>query len=256
MDPTSDWVGGYTNGALEFDGMNDYVALPNLNLNSDTMTVTLWLKSAANQNPYTGLVFRRTGDEDASGFGFGGGTNELGYHWNGQEWDWNSGLIVPNGQWVFAALVVEPMQATIYLDDYQSEQLSSATNSHASHTESFNSVAIGADLYAGGGRYFNGVLDEVTVWNYALSEAEIFYIAKGGEGGIYVPPESPANLYEDDVVNFKDFALFASRWLENCRQEKSWKGGGVLANAEVSWRLVFRERYVCTKSRYCLFVLL
>jgi len=217
MDPTNDWVGGYTNGALEFDGTNDHAALPNLNLNSNTLTITLWLKSNANQSPYAGLVFRRTGDEDASGFDFVGGTNRLGYHWNGAKWDWNSGLVVPNGLWMFTALVIEPTHATIYLYDPDAEDLSSATTSHASYTETLNGAVIGADLYSGGSRYFNGILDEVTIWNYALSESEIFNLANAGKGTIYVPPDSPANLYEDDAVDFKDFAVFASQWLDSCQ---------------------------------------
>ena len=181
------------------------------------MTITLWLKSNANQNPYSGLVFRRSSEEDASGFGFVGGTNRLGYHWNGAKWDWNSGLVVPNGQWVFTALVVEPTHATIYLYDPDSEDLSSATTSHASYSETLNGAVIGADLYSGGNRYFNGILDEVTIWNYALSESEIFNLANAGKGTIYVPPTSPANLYEDGAVDFKDFAVFASQWLDSCQ---------------------------------------
>jgi hypothetical protein len=172
MNTAAAWVGGRIDGAIRFDGLDDYVALPDMDLNTNTLTISLWLNSAAAQNSYTGLVFRRTQGEDATGFGFTSG-NQLGYHWNNTQWDWQSGLVVPNGRWVFAAIVFEPAQATVYLGDPQSGNLQSAVNSHDEYTEKFNSVAIGADTYFEGGRYFNGSIDEVTVWTEAVSAEQI-----------------------------------------------------------------------------------
>ncbi len=60
-------------------------------------------------------------------------------------------------------------------------------------------------------------VDDVRIYDYALSESEIRYLA--GER-IYVPLESPANLYDDEPmgskkVNLADFAILAGEWLEN-----------------------------------------
>jgi hypothetical protein len=42
---------------------------------------------------------------------------------------------------------------------------------------------------------------------------EVLYLAYDGDA--YIPPDSPANLYEDDVIDFKDYSILASEWLES-----------------------------------------
>jgi hypothetical protein len=78
---------------------------------------------------------------------------------------------------------------------------------------------------------FGGDLDEAYIFNRALTQAEIGYLADttpGGDGGLYVPVPSPANVYDGNEippyvgeqpqgqrsVNFKDFAIMANQWLE------------------------------------------
>jgi hypothetical protein len=66
---------------------------------------------------------------------------------------------------------------------------------------------------------FIGKIDDVRVYDAALSEAEIAHIATGGTG--YVPLRSIANLHDGEspeVVNFRDYAVIMSAWLE----EKLW----------------------------------
>ena len=68
-----------------------------------------------------------------------------------------------------------------------------------------------------GERHFDGRIDDVRIYDYALSDSEIRYLA--GER-IYVPLDSPANLYDDEPmgskkINLADFAILAGEWLEN-----------------------------------------
>ena len=42
-----------------------------------------------------------------------GNADELRYHWNDGYWDWDSGLVLPDAEWVFVALVLEPTRATM-----------------------------------------------------------------------------------------------------------------------------------------------
>jgi hypothetical protein len=84
------------------------------------------------------------------------------------------------GQWSFAALVVEPSKATIYL--YNTNSLTSATNTIPHTAEAWDGHAmIGYD----GGFYnfnFPGRIDEVAVFNYAFTPAQVLnlYNAAGG----------------------------------------------------------------------------
>ena len=57
--------------------------------------------------------------------------------------------------------------------------------------------------------YFPGRVDEVRIFNRVLSEAQIAWLA-----GHTSPLSIPADLYQDDVIDFKDFAVLADAWLE------------------------------------------
>jgi len=78
------------------------------------------------------------------------------------------------------------------------------------------SFHVGAGIFADGTPYeYFGKIDDFRVYDYALSNDEVLYIAN--DGLILVPPDSPANLCEDYVIDLKDFAHFASQWLRICR---------------------------------------
>jgi len=64
-------------------------------------------------------------------------------------------------------------------------------------------------------------IDDVRVYNYALSDENIAYIGTQGTG--YVPLSAVSNIYDVEpagqkAVNFKDFAELLTAWLE----EKLW----------------------------------
>ncbi len=156
------------NTAMKLNGATTFVSIPPLNLQSNTVTITGWVKRTGNAPANSGLVFSR-GGETVAGLHFGA-ANELRYTWNNAAFTWNSGLIPPDNQWTFVALVVEPSKATIYMNP--GTGLVSATNTVAHALEEFD-----ATLYLGqdpaGARFFNGSLDEVAIFNRALSPADI-----------------------------------------------------------------------------------
>ena len=68
----------------------------------------------------------------------------------------------------------------------------------------------------GNDRAFVGTIDDVRVYNYALSGDEVAYIATQTTG--YVPLNSRVNIYDEEprsekVVNFRDFAVLLNSWL-------------------------------------------
>jgi hypothetical protein len=68
---------------------------------------------------------------------------------------------------------------------------------------------------------FIGIIDDVRLYDYAISEAEVVWLASDGTG--YVPLASPTNLYDQEppdqqAVNFRDFAMLLESWLE----ERKW----------------------------------
>lgn len=151
--------------ALLLDGSGDYAAASSpLYLNSDTVTITAWIKWLGPQSSRAAVVFCRGGNTTA-GIGFDG--DRLSYHWNGSGWWWNSGLGIPQNEWAHLALVVEPTRVSVYLNGI------GAVDNTPRGAEEFDApLVIGVDPN-GGDRYFNGLIDEVCVYRRALSAGEI-----------------------------------------------------------------------------------
>jgi photosystem II stability/assembly factor-like uncharacterized protein len=142
----------------------DYVAFPALNLTTNTLTVTAWIKPDGIQPEYSAIFMH---DGETAGFNFRPGDNSLGYHWPGGQWWWNSGLIAPSGEWSHVAMVVEPTGVTLYVNGRGSKQ-------------SFTVPAVNFDSgnrlgnYKGwGGRFVKGSMEEVCVFDKSLTQDEV-----------------------------------------------------------------------------------
>jgi len=174
-----------TNSAAEFTNnvTNSWVTIPALNLNGNTVSITAWIYPIGSQADFTGLLFCRSGTTVA-GLNYGGSgsssTGTIGYTWNNlmSTWNWNSGLMPPANQWSFVALAVQPTQATVFL--FTTNGLQTATNVLIHAVQSFaGSGTIGEDTFSVS-RSFNGVIDEVAVFNYTLTAAQLQQLYANG----------------------------------------------------------------------------
>ena len=160
-----------TGYAASFNGTSANITLPPINLNSNVMTITAWVNRNGTQNAWSGILFGR--GTTADGFHFGT-ANELRYTWNNNAstYNFNSGLVVPNNQWTFVALVIEPTRARLFM--VTNGVLASATNNVANPAVlAFDgTTCIGQDS-SSSSRYFNGLLDEVQLFNQALTPAQL-----------------------------------------------------------------------------------
>jgi hypothetical protein len=171
-----------TNTAAQFaNGVNNsWLTLPALNLNTNTVTFTAWIYPIGSQAAYTGLVFCRSGGTVA-GVNYDSTGANLGYTWNNDSgsWGWSSGVAPPANQWSFVAVVVEPASTVVYLLNTNGAQ--SATNVLTQPNQAFAGAGtIGTDVYSSAARAFNGVLDEVAVFNDALTSAQIQQLYDNG----------------------------------------------------------------------------
>lgn len=142
----------------------DYVALPAINLNTNTLTITAWIKPDGIQPDYSAIFMH---DGQTAGFNFRPGDNSLGYHWPNGQWWWNSGLIAPSGEWSHVAMVVEPSGITLYLNGRGSKQ------SFAVPAVNFDSGNRLGNYKGWGSRFVKGSMDEVCIYNNALTQSEI-----------------------------------------------------------------------------------
>lgn len=150
-------------GAMDIATSPGYLRVDDMNFTTQTLTVTAWIKPDGIQPEYSGIWMN---DATAAGFNFRETNNTLGYHWPGGAWWWDSNLTVPENQWSYVALVVQPGSVTVYVNGV------SATHTTAIQSVTLDDIRIGS--YQGwSGRNYKGEIDEVCVWNRALSEDEI-----------------------------------------------------------------------------------
>ncbi len=186
---------GQFGNAVTLDGVDDFFYVSGLNIYSNTVTLTAWIKRNGTPSGWNGLIFSRA--NQAAGLNFGNST-ELRYHWNDGNWGWNSGLNVPNNTWTFVALVIEPSKATIYMNDGGTTQ--SAVNTATHNPDSFaGTTYIGRDVNAG--RFFNGSMDDVRIYDYSLTATQIEQIIAGGAADSPDPYDGKTDV-DDSVVSW------------------------------------------------------
>ena len=162
---------GLVRGALELDGHDDYVEVTSFNLTTNNITLIAWIDGWKSDD-WAGIVFSRGGN--ACGMHFGD-NNTLHYTWgnDSQTYGWDGGPEIPNvpGEWVMTAVVVEPEKATayVYSDSYG---LQHETNNILHNTQTLDALKLGWDNLDSN-RFLNGLIDEVRIYNRALSVEEI-----------------------------------------------------------------------------------
>ncbi len=183
------------------------------NLNTNTVTITAWIYPTSLQDNQSGIIFNRGGGSDVEGLNIStSGNSTLGYTWNndGGTTGWDSGLQPPVGQWSFVTLVVTPTNATISLMN---------TNGLLSSTHIFNHVVVpfGGTTMIGddsgtttGARTFIGAIDEVGVFNQALSPLQLQTIFTGASGVSVYPTTNSVALLTPSPIYPGQSAQFSS----------------------------------------------
>jgi hypothetical protein len=195
MDPATDWVAGQIGGALDFDGLDDYVNLgigSSLNFgSSEPFTVAAWVKTTED---YGLIVSFRSSTDDGTvidlAVGYEGAANDPGkamilVRQNGGGGGYahvTSEDDVNDGQWHHVA-AVRGSNSTIELFlDGVSRGTDSGTESGGAITT--NLRAIGSerrwvsDVFGTADqRYLAGTIDDVRIYSRALSVDEIAQLA-------------------------------------------------------------------------------
>jgi hypothetical protein len=194
MDATIDgaeWTTGIKGAALQFAGNDDkdiVTADAALGITTDTFTITAWVKRTGEQSDWAGIVYARALPSNVPSAGMNINTNgTLRYNWTEDKWPYNpvdatgdEGFILPDDQWAFVAMVVEPTQAQLYVIE-PNGTVHVGTNELEHLPETFASpFVVGHDrLKSEGldGRYFTGSIDEVMIFDEALDEAQLLEVA-------------------------------------------------------------------------------
>jgi len=226
------FVSGKFDQAIGLDGIDNYVAIQNMNYASSghpEVSVSAWIRTSSegdqriasfDRNEYWRLSIG-DGDNDVGGPGLVGWRVMTS---DGQV-DYVSTRRVDDGQWHHVAGVFDNGTMTIYIDG-NAEPSTTGGSTFGTGTTRYGLLGVGseADVFDGdqnAGTYFRGELDEVRIYHRALSEAEIAYLAdeSPGDGELYVAVPSVADIHSEESplarsVNLKDYALLAEQWLD------------------------------------------
>jgi len=174
---TTNLSAAFAPGSAISDAVLNNILIPPLNqsLTQTNYTICMWLNPSANPPSYCGLFMTRNGTDDY-GFTMAPNGNDLGYNWdanNGSAWGYDSQIALPQNQWSFVAMVITNQTATFWL--LNTNGFYAATNALANIAEPFNGgwTWIGGDPNYDASRSFPGSIDEVSVFNYSMTPAQI-----------------------------------------------------------------------------------
>jgi PKD repeat protein len=184
------WTTGVFGSALAFDGYNDRVNCGSdnsLNING-TKTIIVWIKIptwASYKAPWSKYI--------------DGGNRVLFQTWPDQKmqlWVADNGVktiqmptdVIPLNEWTQIAVTIDESNqvAKIYQNGVYVNQDTSFTLPDTSAAD----FIVGSS--GAGGRYFNGYIDDVRIYNYALSDAEVLALYQEGMTPPYTSGHSPA----------------------------------------------------------------
>ncbi len=209
------WVTGKLGGALDFDGSTDYVEIPHdpsLSI-TDAITISAWTNMRANASGEMAIVSKG-----------GWAANDLPYEltetpgdvifWQFYD-DGGRDTCSPNSppvsEWHHIAATYDGKIFKCYIDGVLAEEWAYV----GKMPQNTASVTIGRR--SRGGTFFNGMIDDVAIFNHALSAEEIPNIMMGVGG--FGPASGP---------NPPDGAIYADTWVT-----LSWKPGDFAVSHDV-----------------------
>jgi len=185
------WTAGEFGGALSFDGVDDYVSVPSFASDSSAVTYAYWayFPSAVTQATYARTFQTAPFNLDPGGNPGGDshevnpngdGSNRIKFvHWTSTPSDIGE-ITVNVGAWNHIVEVANGDSATVYLNGIP------VVSGSGSRTIVNAPVAIGD----GGGKNFNGKIDDFRIYNRALSASNVYdlYAATGGKASVQIGP--------------------------------------------------------------------
>lgn len=180
----SRWTIGKFGGAVNFDGLDDYISVPyNANLDpTSNISVSFWFKPSqtidTSLNTYKGILSKASSNTDSD--------NDWVFFWESTEngrirfGTYGDNVQTTSNTWVagkwyhIAATVSGGSTAYIYVngvrDNYNSD---TSVAGNAINGTTNTPLNIGLARVASGDQYFNGSIDDVRIYNYARTAAQV-----------------------------------------------------------------------------------
>ena len=194
-------------GGLQFNGINDYVTVPDqseLNFGTGNFSIDAWIKTSANTNIRIIVDKQTLNGYNYQGYSFylnaGYLTVQLAdgvapnYFTN-----WSSSLFIADGNWHHVAVTVSRSLANgiVFYKDGVASQFGDPTVRPGSLTTT-SPLTIGRQSYMDQFE-FNGVLDEIELFNRVLTQQEIVSIVAADSAG-KCKPNKPTDVKRAEEV--------------------------------------------------------
>ncbi|MCK4291750.1 MAG: LamG domain-containing protein, partial [Planctomycetes bacterium] len=206
------YAAGQVGQAISLDGFDDYIDCGTnsaFNL-TDGITVACWIKVTTFDKTWQAIVTKGDNSWRIHRWSTGNGINWA--HTGLSPLSMGGSTNVNDGAWHHIAGTYDGTNRVLYVDG----QVDASDTPTGTVSTSTHPVRIGENAQATG-RFWSGMIDEVRIYNYALTLNEI--VSVRGLGTVYVPVTSPANIYDaepvtEKKVNFLDYAILTQRWLD------------------------------------------
>ncbi len=179
---------GKTNGARKFDGIDDYISFENVKPKRE-ISISAW----ANKNDWSKFDKNETIISNTEGGGYALNFND---EVTGNVNFWikvkdNSNYLVPSSSytslssgWHHFVATFDGKYARLYVDGIKKSEIENSVYADIDYSTVTNSFFIGAEPGSGKlvtqNTYFNGLIDEVKIFNYALDANEVSNLTKYG----------------------------------------------------------------------------
>ena len=181
------WVDGYINGALEFAGAGQKVDIPHSDeLNPvDEFTVSLWANPASGGTGHRSPVTSRD-DYPQRGYIIYVEPGNTWQYWTGIGTGWNNtpGPAAALDEWTYVTATYSDGQKGFYING---ELVGEGTGLTSPNTQQVLRIGGGATESAGN-YFFVGMVDDVRIYDHALSELEIAALMAGQSYPFAVAP--------------------------------------------------------------------
>ena len=213
-----------------FDGISGHVDLgnpPQLDFSTGSWAITAWIKPITTTDQHT--VYCKGGDA-AGGIRYMLTVAETNDHRmtvttddNSDKYQRHGDIQIDDGEWHHVVGMRDGTVLRVYVDGIDDGETTIPAGYDLSGTSQANAY-IGANWNYETSvvqKFFHGSMDDVRVYNKALSQAEV--ISTMGLSELYSKVESVANIFDlegdkNQVINFKDFCVLADNWGE----EEEW----------------------------------
>jgi hypothetical protein len=212
------WVDGKIDGSLKFTSENkNFLVVSEYEKPSNALTISAWVWASSSE-PW-GSIFKNWGDGKSGQFHFG--LNASGQQLsnyistsNGKSYSVAEDETFPLESWQHVVTTVDGLAVKIY----RNGNLVGSTPYQGSLVENeLQSIGIGAKLNDDGSwasnaaGYWNGKMDDIGLWNRALSNAEILGIYQTGLDGNDLSNAKPVETVSPGVVALNIFKTSSSK---------------------------------------------